>query len=104
MLECKENCNLKEKTEELMAKGEEFINAAFKVTGTSPLKMMLDMDEETAVMIAHAMSFYKDVRELTILQAAVLDDLMDGMNDLKLMNDRLLRQNESLQALLQEKK
>lgn len=93
MLEWKEGYNLKGKTEEVMKKGDKLIDMAMNST-----------EEEDEMKLFVLMSFYKSIKDLAVSQAAVLDDLMDGMNDLKLMNDRLLRRNEHLQELLQNSK
>lgn len=103
MLEMR-NFNLKEQVEEITEKGEKAVDAMMIATGMSPMKMMTEMDEKTGAAIGCAMSLYKDLKNYAISQAEIMDYLVEHVQNLELMNDRLLKQNEYLQTLLQEKK
>lgn len=93
--------SLEAKTTEVMNKCENFVDLAFKVSGSSVMDM-LGFDAETGAAIGGCMEIYKSSKELAEMQAKAMDKMLGDFDELKEMNENLRKQNEMLQHLLQD--
>lgn len=96
-------CSMEKATVDLFEKGEELIDLFMKASGITFTDMLKGMDAKTGAFMGGCMELYTELKDLYVNQAEAFDDLLNDMEELRKMNERLLKQNEDLQKLLQEK-
>lgn len=94
--------SLERETTKIMKNCEGLINDAFKASGKSFMDVLLDMDAKTGAMIGGYVSLYKDAKDLVIMQAKAMDQMLKDFDELREMNNNLCIQNEKLQSILQD--
>ena len=93
--------SLETKTTEAMNKCEKLLDLTFKASGSSVMDM-LEIDAETGAMIGGCMELYRDSKELKVMEAKAMDKVLEDLDELRVMNDNLRKQNETLQQMLQD--
>lgn len=85
--------SLEMKTRKMMDECEGFMNTAFKLSGVSTMDALLGLNVETGAALGEAMNLYKQAKDLVIEQASAMDKMRNDLEELKRMNERLMRQN-----------
>ena len=83
-----------------MQKCEDFMDLAFKASGSSVMDALGGLDATMGVIIGGCMEIYRDAKKLSVEMAEVFDQTNKEIKELKAENDVLAEQNKELRSLL----
>lgn len=93
--------SMEERTEALIERSEEVVETLYKASGASVMDL-LSFNAKTGAAIGGCMEIYKESKECALDWAKVIDRTQEDLKAIKEIVGLLRRQNERLEARLQE--
>lgn len=92
--------SLEKKTTEILGECEKLIDVSVKASGVSIMDAMSGLDAETGAMVGAAMKIYKKSKDLAVMQAKAMDQMLVNFEELKKTNEELHKQNDGIRQVL----